>query len=213
MRQSPWARWLLAFLDEQQTPEHLPRFLWSFGYAHAPLPQACVIAHIFAPHVPTFIEDLWDSPRRAKRAGHVQVTIGRRNILTAPRSNRYVSCTVGQSRRRVTGSAQGVTTMRIAMALTAAVFALATSTHLASAQISGGGGGTIGCDPGAPTFGVQATNCRIFFQESLYGPAANPYAAPWGPGYAAAPVVRHRTVIRRDKARSVRKSGVSDATR
>lgn len=99
--------------------------------------------------------------------------------------------------------------MRIATTLTAAMLALAASAHSASAQRSSGGG-TIGCDPGAPTFGVQATNCRIFFQESLYGPAANPYAAPWGPGYAAAPVVRHRTVVRRNKARSTSKSGASD---
>ena len=101
--------------------------------------------------------------------------------------------------------------MRIAMTLTAAMLALAASAHSASAQRSSGGG-TIGCDPGAPTFGVQATNCRIFFQESLYGPAANPYAAPWGPGYAAAPVVQHRTVVRRNKARSTGKSGASDGT-
>jgi hypothetical protein len=98
------------------------------------------------------------------------------------------------------------------MTLAAAMLALATSAPSASAQFSGGGGGTIGCDPGAPTFGVQATNCRIFFQESLYGPAANPYAAPWGPGYAAAPVVRHRTVVHRHKTRSTRKSVVSEGT-
>ena len=98
--------------------------------------------------------------------------------------------------------------MRIAMTLAAAMLALATSTHSASAQISSGG--TIGCDPGLPTHQVSATNCRIFFQESLYGPAANPYAAPWGPGYGAAPVVRHRTSVHRTKARSTRKSGVSD---
>jgi hypothetical protein len=107
-------------------------------------------------------------------------------------------------------SHQGVINMRIAMTLAAAMLALATSVPSASAQRSGGG--TIGCDPGAPTFGVQATNCRIFFQESLYGPAANPYAAPWGPGYAAAPIVRHRTVVHRQKARSHRKSVVSDST-
>jgi hypothetical protein len=95
--------------------------------------------------------------------------------------------------------------MRIALTLAAAMLALATSTHSASAQRSSGG--TIGCDPGLPTHQVSATSCRIFFQESLYGPAANPYNAPWG--YAAAPVVRHRTVVRRDKARSTRKSGVS----
>jgi hypothetical protein len=98
--------------------------------------------------------------------------------------------------------------MRIAMTFAAAMLALATSAPPASAQRSGGG--TIGCDPGLPTFAVQATSCRIFFQEALYGPAANPYAAPWGPGYAAAPVVRHRTVVHRHKARSTRKSGVSD---
>ena len=103
---------------------------------------------------------------------------------------------------------QGVINMRIALTLAAAMLALATSAHSASAQRSGGG--TIGCDPGLPTFAVQATSCRIFFQESLYGPAANPYAAPWAPGYAAAPVVRHRTVVHRHKARSTRKSGVSD---
>ena len=99
--------------------------------------------------------------------------------------------------------------MRIAMTLAAAMLALATSAPSASAQRSNGGG-TIGCDPGAPTFGVQATNCRIFFQESLYGPAANPYVASWGPGYAAAPVVRERTIVRRHKARSYRKSSVSE---
>ncbi len=98
--------------------------------------------------------------------------------------------------------------MRIALTLAAAMLALATSAHSASAQRSGGG--TIGCDPGLPTFAVQASSCRIFFQESLYGPAANPYAAPWAPGYAAAPVVRHRTVVHPHKARSTRKSGVSD---
>jgi len=97
---------------------------------------------------------------------------------------------------------QKVINMRIALTLSAAMIALATSAHSASAQRSGGG--TIGCDPGLPTFAVQATSCRIFFQESLYGPAANPYAAPWAPGYAAAPVVR------RHKARGTRKSGVSD---
>ena len=103
---------------------------------------------------------------------------------------------------------QGVINMRIAMTLAAAMLALATSAPSASAQRSGGG--TIGCDPGLPTQAVQATSCRIFHQEALYGPAANPYAAPWGSGYAAAPVARHRTVVRRDKARSTRKSGVSD---
>jgi hypothetical protein len=95
--------------------------------------------------------------------------------------------------------------------LAAAVLALASSAPSASAQRSGGG--TIGCDPGLPTHQVSATSCRIFFQESLYGPAANPYAAPWGPGYAVRPVVRQRTVVRRDKARSTRsarKSYVSD---
>jgi hypothetical protein len=104
---------------------------------------------------------------------------------------------------------QGVITMRIAMTFAAAMLALATSAYSAAAQRASGGG-TIGCDPGAPSFGVQATNCRIFFQESLYGPAANPYAAPWGSGYAAAPVVRRRTVVHRHKTRSTRKSGVSD---
>ena len=100
--------------------------------------------------------------------------------------------------------------MRIAMTLAAAMLALATSALSASAQRnSGGGGGTVGCDPGAPSFGVQATNCRIFFQESLYGPAANPYAAPWGDGYAAAPVVRRRTVVHRHKT-PTRKSRASD---
>ena len=105
-------------------------------------------------------------------------------------------------------SHQGVINMRIALTLAAAMLALATSAPSASAQRSGGG--TIGCDPGLPTFAVQASSCRIFFQESLYGPAANPYAAPWAPGYAAAPVVRHRTVVHPHKARSTRKSGVSD---
>ena len=100
--------------------------------------------------------------------------------------------------------------MRIAMTLAAAMLALATSAPSASAQISSGGG-TIGCDPGLPTHQVSATNCRIFFQESLYGPAANPYAAPWGAhGYAAAPVVRHRTVVHRHKARTYHKSSVSE---
>ena len=61
--------------------------------------------------------------------------------------------------------------MRIALTLSAAMLALATSAPSASAQRSGGG--TIGCDPGLPTFAVQASSCRIFFQESLYGPAAN----------------------------------------
>jgi hypothetical protein len=103
-----------------------------------------------------------------------------------------------------------VLNMRIAMTLAAAMLALASSAPSASAQRSGGG--TIGCDPGLPTHQVSATSCRIFFQESLYGPAANPYVAFWGPGYAAAPVVRQRTVIRRDKARSARKSYVSDRT-
>jgi hypothetical protein len=103
-----------------------------------------------------------------------------------------------------------VINMRIALTLTVAMLALATLTHSASAQRSGGG--TIGCDPGVPEFQVTATNCRIFFKESLYGPAANPYAAPWGYGYAAAPVVRHRTDVHRHKARSTRKSGVSDGT-
>jgi hypothetical protein len=104
---------------------------------------------------------------------------------------------------------QGVIAMRIAMTLAAAMLALASSAPSASAQRSSGG--TIGCDPGAPSFGVAATNCRIFFQESLYGPAANPYKAFWGPGYASAPVVRHRTDVRRHKARSYRKTGVSEA--
>jgi hypothetical protein len=108
------------------------------------------------------------------------------------------------------GAHQGVINMRIAMTLTAAMLTLATSIHSASAQRSGGG--TIGCDPSLPTFQVSATNCRIFFQESLYGPSANPYAAPWGNGYAAAPVVRHRTTVHRHKARSHRKSSVSDGT-
>jgi hypothetical protein len=105
-------------------------------------------------------------------------------------------------------SYRGVIKMRIALTLAAATLALATSAPSASAQRSGGG--TIGCDPGLPSFQVSATNCRIFFQESLYGPAANPYAAPWGSGYAAAPIVRHRTVVHRQKIRSTRKSRVSD---
>jgi len=99
--------------------------------------------------------------------------------------------------------------MRNAMMLTVVTLALASSVHSASAQRSGGG--TIGCDPSVPTFAVQATNCRLFHKEALYGPAANPYAAPWGYGYAAAPVVQNRTVLRRNKARSTTKSGVSNS--
>jgi hypothetical protein len=98
--------------------------------------------------------------------------------------------------------------MRIAMTLAAAMLALATSTPSASAQRSSGGG-TIGCDPGAPTHQVSATSCRIFFQESLYGPAANPYVASWGPRYIGTPVLRDRTDIYRQRARSTRKSGES----
>ena len=81
--------------------------------------------------------------------------------------------------------------MRIAMTLTAAMLALAASAHSASAQRAGGG--TIGCDPGLPLATTSATQCRLFFKEALYGPAANPYAAPWGYGYEVAPVVRQRT--------------------
>ena len=100
--------------------------------------------------------------------------------------------------------------MRIAMTVTAATLALATFAHPALAQRAGGGGGTIGCDPGLPTFAVQATSCRIFFQESLYGPAANPYASAWGPGYAPGPVIRHRTVVHPKKRRAPRKSGTAN---
>jgi len=67
---------------------------------------------------------------------------------------------------------QGVINMRIAMTLTGAMLALGISAHSASAQRAGGG--TVGCDPGVPSFQVTATNCRIFFKEDLYGPAANP---------------------------------------
>jgi hypothetical protein len=98
--------------------------------------------------------------------------------------------------------------MRIAMTLAAAMLALATTAPSASAQRSSGGG-TIGCDPGAPTHQVSATACRIFFQESLYGPAANPYVASWGPRYIGTPVLRSRTDIYRQRVRSTRKGGVS----
>jgi len=108
--------------------------------------------------------------------------------------------------------AQGVTDMRIATILTAAMLALAISAHPAAAQSAsgGGGGGTIGCDPGLPTANTSATQCRSFFKEDLYGPAANPYAAPWH-GYASAPVVQDRPVVR--KKRSPRKSGAARDTR
>ena len=102
--------------------------------------------------------------------------------------------------------------MRIATTLTAAMLALAISAHSAAAQRAsggGGGGGTIGCDPGLPTANTSATQCRSFFKEDLYGPAANPYAAPWH-GYASAPVVQDRPVVR--KKRSPRKSGAARGT-
>jgi hypothetical protein len=99
--------------------------------------------------------------------------------------------------------------MKSAMTLTAAVFALAISASSASAQRTGGG--TIGCDPGLPTFQVSATNCRLFFKEALYGPAANPYASGWAHGDSA-PIVRHRKVVHPSKAPSARKSSVSGGT-
>ena len=93
--------------------------------------------------------------------------------------------------------------MRHAITLTAALLALAVSAHSASAQRSGGGGGTIGCDPSNPTNGsVKATDCRIFHKEALYGPSANPYAAGWD---HPAPVVR-RKVVKTKKVRSTGKS-------
>ena len=95
--------------------------------------------------------------------------------------------------------------MRIAMALTAAMLALAASAHSASAQRASGGGGTIGCDPGLPTALTSATQCRTFFKEELYGPCANPYAAPWQ-SCAARPVVRHHKTY---KHRTYRKSTTS----
>ena len=94
--------------------------------------------------------------------------------------------------------------MRIAMALTAAMLALAASAHSASAQRASGGGGTIGCDPGLPTALTSATQCRTFFKEELYGPCANPYAAPWQ-DCAAAPV-RPRTTTTVNKKRNSSKS-------
>jgi hypothetical protein len=100
---------------------------------------------------------------------------------------------------------QGVITMRIALALTAAVFSLAVSAHSASAQFSGGGGGTVGCDPGLPMAMTSATQCRLFFKEELYGPCANPYNASWH-DCAAAPAVRHHKTY---KKRSKHKSGPS----
>jgi hypothetical protein len=87
--------------------------------------------------------------------------------------------------------------MRISLTLTAALLAIAASAHSASAQRTSGGG-TIGCDPGLPTFAVQATSCRIFFKEALYGPGANPYASAWGGSSA-------RTVAHGD-SRTSRKS-------
>jgi hypothetical protein len=95
--------------------------------------------------------------------------------------------------------------MRIAMTLTAAVLALAASANVAAAQRESGGGGTIGCDPGLPTALTSATQCRTFFKEELYGPCANPYAAPWQ-DCAAAPVVRRHKAT---KHRSNRKSTTS----
>ena len=105
--------------------------------------------------------------------------------------------------------------MKVATTLTAAMLALAISAHSAAAQRAsggggGGGGGTIGCDPGLPTANTSATQCRSFFKEALYGPTANPYAAPWH-GYASAPVVQDRPVVR--KKRSPRKSGAARDTR
>lgn len=91
--------------------------------------------------------------------------------------------------------------MKSTILLTAAALALAVSSQAASAQF--GGGGTIGCDPAAPSHLVSATNCRIFFKEALYGPSANPYASSWD---HPAPVVRHKKVIRSKKSSSVHKS-------
>lgn len=83
--------------------------------------------------------------------------------------------------------------MKNALTLATAVFVLALSAHSASAQRSGGGGGTIGCDP-SNAGSVRATNCSVFFKEALYGPSANPYASAWDNGHAAKPVVKRKKV-------------------
>jgi len=93
--------------------------------------------------------------------------------------------------------------MRLALTLTAAAVSLAASTLSASAFI--GGGGPVGCDPGLPMATTSATQCRTFFKEELYGPCANPYAAPWQ-SCAARPVVRHHKTC---KHRTYRKSTTS----
>lgn len=100
--------------------------------------------------------------------------------------------------------------MKNALTLAAAVFVLALSAHSASAQRSGGGGGTIGCDP-SNAGSVRATNCSVFFKEALYGPSANPYASAWDNGHAAKPVVKRKKVTT-SKTRKTSKSSASGST-
>lgn len=95
--------------------------------------------------------------------------------------------------------------MKKAMILTAAAFALAFSAHSASAQVSGGGGGTIGCDPSLPVTGsARASDCRLYHKEALYGPSANPYAAAWD-----RPAVKHKKVVHTKKVSKTRKTKTS----